>query len=164
MRSQILKRPRLILRASLGAALMRWRGNPGAANDSIAGPAPPRGKSCNAMRDLERNPPTPAARIAANGTGRKMKLLARPAPGILAHGCGTAIGGRNGGRFEGGVSDRICGASRGGGDRRYRDARDRTPTAHGPEVEGIVHVVLASRCRPECGWNFVARSPARKGT
>jgi len=20
------------------------------------------------------------------------------------------------------------------------------------------------RCRPECGWNFVARSPARKGT
>jgi len=60
---------------------MRWRGNPGAANDSITGPAPPRGKSCNTMRDVERNPPTPAARIAANGTGRKMTLLARPRRG-----------------------------------------------------------------------------------
>ena len=73
-------------RGGCAAGLASWRdvgflGSPGTANDSIAGPAPPRGKSCNAMRDLERNPPTPAARIAANGTGRKMTLLARPRRG-----------------------------------------------------------------------------------
>lgn len=34
---------------------------------------------------------------------------------MLAHGCGTGIGGRGG--FEGCVSDRICGAGCGGGER-----------------------------------------------
>src|SRR6516165_733196 len=36
---------------------------------------------------------------------------------MLAYGCGTGIGGRNGGGFEGCGSDGICGAGRGGRER-----------------------------------------------
>jgi len=47
---------------------------------------------------------------------RETPLLMQRA--MLAQGRGTGIGGRNGGRSEGCVSDRICGAGRGGGERR----------------------------------------------
>jgi hypothetical protein len=96
---------------------------------------------------------------------------------MLAYGCGTGIGGRNGGRFAGCVFDGICGADCGGRERtvtvetRFAACGGIGVIGAGLRAGGVTVGAGSADTRPstrfsgclDCGfsaWGFAASTPA----